>query len=135
MHSSHINRDTVAMIFRSMRGRFGTAFVDKFRSGKAVPHGQPDAGKDTGLLEAMDIWAHELRDLTQADIEHGMSHKFKWPPSADEFVTACIDSRMQRVKEFPPALPRPPRTEAEKAKAKEFIAKLESLINDKVTTK
>lgn len=81
--------EVVAMIFRSLRGRFGNAFVDKFRTGRYVPEDQPNAGKDLGLLEAMDVWAHELRELSQQDIEHGLRCRFKFPPSADEFITAA----------------------------------------------
>lgn len=85
----YVDPSVIANIFRSLRGRFGNAFVDKYRSGKSVPAGQPNAGKDTGLLEAMDVWGHELRELSAKDIEHGLSCKFKYPPSADEFVQAC----------------------------------------------
>ncbi|WP_162897049.1 hypothetical protein [Chromobacterium rhizoryzae] len=85
---SQIDPATIAMIFRSLRGRFGNAFVDKFRSGQAVASGQ-HAGKDSGLVEAMEVWAYELRQLTQADIQHGLTCRFKYPPSSDEFITAC----------------------------------------------
>ncbi len=84
-------RELVAAVFRSLRGRFGNAFIDKFRTGRTVPDGQPHAGKDTGLLEAMDVWAYELRHLSQADIRHGLASRFKYPPSADEFITACCN--------------------------------------------
>lgn len=83
--------ELVAAVFRSLRGRFGNAFVDKFRTGRLVPAGQPHAGKDTGLLEAMDVWAYELRHLGEADIRHGLASRFKYPPSADEFITACCN--------------------------------------------
>ena len=85
----YVDHAVVGNIFRSLRGRFGTAFMDKFRSGKAVPEGQPNAGRDTGLLEAIDVWVYELRQLSAKDVEHGLSCKFKYPPSADEFVQAC----------------------------------------------
>ena len=85
----YVDHTVVGNIFRSLRGRFGNAFVDKFRSGQIVPLGQHNAGKDTGLLEAMDVWVYELRQLSAKDIEHGLSCKFKYPPSADEFVQAC----------------------------------------------
>ena len=89
MHKSPISQATVANIFRVLRGRFGTAFVDKFRSGVRI-EGGPFAGKDAGLLETMDVWANELAGLSMADIEHGLSIKFKFPPSCDEFVQACV---------------------------------------------
>lgn len=86
-----LDREAVAMIFRSLRGRFGNAFVDKFRTGRKVPDGQLQAGMDVGLLEAMDVWASELRDLTEAEIRHALATKFKFPPSADEFITAACN--------------------------------------------
>jgi hypothetical protein len=85
----YVDHTVVGNIFRSLRGRFGNAFVDKFRSGQIVPNGQHGGGKDTGLLEAMDVWVYELRQLSAKDIEHGLACKFKYPPSADEFVQAC----------------------------------------------
>lgn len=97
----YVDPSVIANIFRSLRGRFGNAFVDKYRSGKSVPAGQPNAGKDTGLLEAMDVWGHELRELSAKDIEHGLSCKFKYPPSADEFVQACC------TREITPPMPDP----------------------------
>lgn len=85
----YVDHAVVGNIFRSLRGRFGNAFVEKFRSGKTVPEGQRNAGKDTGLLEAIDVWTHELRQLSAKDVEHGLTCRFKYPPSADEFVQAC----------------------------------------------
>ncbi|WP_374557724.1 hypothetical protein [Aquitalea pelogenes] len=85
----YVDHTVVGNIFRSLRGRFGNAFMDKFRSGKAVPEGQQNAGRDTGLLEAIDVWVYELRQLSDKDIQHGLSCRFKYPPSADEFVHAC----------------------------------------------
>ncbi|MGC0155011.1 hypothetical protein ACPRNU_21340 [Chromobacterium vaccinii] len=91
MQHSQVDRDVVNDIFRSLRGRFGNAFVDKFRSGERVPkdQGLPYEGMDIGLLEAIDVWVHELRNLSPADIRHGLESKFRYPPSADEFVLAC----------------------------------------------
>ncbi|OBU85851.1 hypothetical protein [Chromobacterium subtsugae] len=91
MQHSQVDRDVVNDIFRSLRGRFGNAFVDKFRSGERVPkdQGLPYEGMDIGLLEAIDVWVHELRNLSPADIRHGLESKFRYPPSADEFVQAC----------------------------------------------
>jgi len=101
-----MSRETIAMIFRSLRGRFGNAFVEKFRSGRKVPDGQPQAGMDVGLLEAMDVWAHELRGLTEAEIRHALDTKFKYPPSADEFVTAaCSRDYSAHPANTLPALP------------------------------
>jgi len=89
MPSSAVDRETIEGIFRALRGRFGNAFIEKFRTGQLVPDGLPFAGKDIGLLEAMDVWAHELRGLSAAEIQNGLKSRFKFPPSADEFVEAC----------------------------------------------
>ncbi|MBM2884075.1 hypothetical protein JFK97_06695 [Chromobacterium phragmitis] len=88
MHSA--DPQAIRFVFRSLRGRFGNAFVDKYRSGEDKVT-DPISGKlvDPGLLEAMDVWAYELRELSKADIQHGLKAKFKYPPSSDEFVQAC----------------------------------------------
>jgi len=117
MSNSPASLATVAMIFRSLRGRFGTAFVDRYRSGSVVPDGQPNAGKDTGLLEAMAVWAHELRGLSAAEIQRGVEAKFKFPPSCDEFVQACcrdVDYAALHNEQFK-ALPAPTLTREEAA--------------------
>lgn len=88
--ANSLDPQTIRFIFRTLRGRFGNGFVDKFRDGGDRVE-DPVSGKmvDPGLLEAMDVWAHELRDLSLADIEHALKSKFKYPPSADEFITAA----------------------------------------------
>lgn len=84
-----VDRKVVGEIFRVMRGRFGSPFLTKFQTGKLVPDGMPYAGYDVGLLEAMDVWVQELQDLSPYDIKHGLSARFKHPPSCDEFIAAC----------------------------------------------
>ncbi len=124
-----MSRDTIAMIFRSLRGRFGNAFVEKFRSGRKVPDGQPQAGMDVGLLEAMDVWAHELRGLTQAEIRHAMDTKFKYPPSADEFVTAaCNRDYSAHPANTLPALPPAQITELDRQAAAKHIGTIASTV-------
>lgn len=122
-----VNREVVENIFRSLRGRFGNAFVDKYRSGDRVPDGLPHAGKDVGLLETMDVWAHELRELTLADIEHGLKTKFKYPPSADEFVQACCQRDYASLPQNTlPALPPAAITELDRQAAKKHMATVTS---------
>jgi hypothetical protein len=91
MSNSPLSRAVVENIFRALRGRFGSEFVNRYRSGEIVPKGKPNEGKDTGLLEAMDVWAYELRDLSTADIQHGLNSKFRRAPSSDEFIQACVN--------------------------------------------
>lgn len=129
MQRSVIDQGTVAMIFRTLRGRFGSAFVEKFRSGTLVRDGLPNAGKDTGLLEAMDVWAHELRHLTLADVEHGLKTKFKYPPSADEFVTACCQRDYSaQAHNTVPALPPAAITELDRQAARKHMATVTSTV-------
>lgn len=129
MPKSPISQATVANIFRHLRGRFGSPFVDRYRSGKIVPDGQPNAGKDTGLLEAMDVWAHELAGLTVADIEHGLNSKFKFPPSCDEFVQACLQRDYSaQPHNTVPALPPARITELDRQAAQKHMAKVSSAV-------
>ncbi|OQS41145.1 hypothetical protein [Chromobacterium haemolyticum] len=88
MKRSHLDRATVREIFRVLRGSFGSVFLEKFRTGKLV-EGGPNDGHDVGVLEAMDVWAQKLRNLSPADVKHGLDTTFKHPPSCDEFLTAC----------------------------------------------
>jgi hypothetical protein len=91
--NSPIELTWVRWIFKQMRGRFGSSFVNKFKSDEIIPEPHEWAGWDKGLYEAMKVWAHELRGLTKADIEHGLNATFKGPPSSDEFKTACLTGR------------------------------------------
>ena len=128
MHKSPISQATVANIFRVLRGRFGTAFVDKFRSGVRVEDG-PFAGKDAGLLETMDVWANELAGLSMADIEHGLSIKFKFPPSCDEFVQACVQRDYSaQAHNTVPALPPAAITELDRQAARKHMATVTSTV-------
>lgn len=87
-----VDPQTIRFIFRTMRGRFGNAFVDKYRdNGERVQDHVSGKLVDPGLLEAMDVWAYELRNLSEAEIRHALETKFKYPPSADEFVTAACN--------------------------------------------
>lgn len=87
-----VDPQTIRFIFRTLRGRFGNAFVDKYRdNGERVQDHVSGKLVDPGLLEAMDVWAYELRNLSEAEIRHALETKFKYPPSADEFVTAACN--------------------------------------------
>lgn len=87
-----VDPQTIRFIFRTLRGRFGNSFVDKYRdNGERVQDHVSGKLVDPGLLEAMDVWAYELRNLSEAEIRHALETKFKYPPSADEFVTAACN--------------------------------------------
>lgn len=97
---SSADSQTIRFVFRTLRGRFGNGFVDKFRTDdEKVLDSVTGRMVDPGLLEAMDVWAYELRKLNNADIQHGLTCRFKYPPSADEFVMACC------TREFQPPAP------------------------------
>lgn len=94
-----VDRTTVTLIFRTLRGRFGSAFIDRYRSGDVAQSG-PDAGKDIGLLETMDVWAHELADLTPGEIQHALSHRFAKVPSCDDFILAARQRDVRPQEQF-----------------------------------
>lgn len=125
-----VDPQTIRFIFRTLRGRFGNAFVDKYRdNGERVQ--DPISGKlvDPGLLEAMDIWAYELRNLTEAEIRHALDTKFKFPPSADEFVTAaCSRDYSAHPANALPALPPAQITELDRQAAAKHIGTIASTV-------
>lgn len=121
---SAANPQTIRFVFRTLRGRFGNTFVDKYRDGGEKVH-DPVSGKevDPGLLEAMDVWAYELHQLSDKDIQHGLTCRFKYPPSADEFVQACCTREITPPKPDPDqkALPAPTLT---REQAEKHLSKL-----------
>lgn len=127
---SAIDPQTIRFVFRTLRGRFGSSFVDKYRDGgeKVL---DPVSGKmvDAGLLESMDVWAYEMRKLSQADIQHGLSAQFKYPPSCDEFIKACLqrDYSAQPHNTLP-ALPPARITELDRQAARQHMATVSSAV-------
>lgn len=78
-----------------LHGRFGNQFFDKFRVGKRNSNGD-----DVGIENAKQVWADELSGYSVNEIKLGLEHQFTFPPSCDEFKTACrpaIDGRAEWV--------------------------------------
>ena len=74
----------VSKLFMRLHGRFGNGFFDKFRVGQTDRD-----GNDIGVENAKQVWAEELAGLAGEEIARGLATKFKFPPSCDEFLTAC----------------------------------------------
>jgi hypothetical protein len=74
----------VERIFMRLHGRFGNAFFDKFRVGQLNADGE-----DIGILNAKQVWAEELANLSVERIKKGLAAKFEYAPSADDFIQAC----------------------------------------------
>jgi hypothetical protein len=82
-------------IFMRLHGRFGNPFLDKYRAGKLNA-----AGDDVGVENAKKVWAEELAGYSPDDIKRGLVKQFTFPPSCDEFKSACrppIDTRTEWV--------------------------------------
>jgi hypothetical protein len=82
-------------IFMRLHGRFGNQFLDKYRAGKLNA-----AGDDVGIENAKKVWAEELAGYSPDDIKRGLVKQFTYPPSCDEFKSACrppIDARAEWV--------------------------------------
>lgn len=80
-------------IFMRLHGRFGNQFFDKFRVGKLNSNGD-----DVGVENAKNVWADELSGYSVNEIKLGLEHQFTFPPSCDEFKTACrpaLDGRSE----------------------------------------
>lgn len=84
MSESSMPMEWIDRIFVRMHGRFGNQFFDKFRLGQL---GQ--SGEDLGIENAKSVWADELAGFTVDEIKRGLSARFSFPPSCDEFRLAC----------------------------------------------
>lgn len=71
-------------IFMRLHGRFGNQFFDKFRAGKLNSNRD-----DVGIENAKQVWADELTGYAAHEIKRGLEQHFSYPPSCDEFKTAC----------------------------------------------
>jgi hypothetical protein len=84
MNKKQLSLEVVEQIFKRLHGRFGNQFIDKFSIGEVDANGE-----DYGILNAKQVWAEELGHLSFGRLKVGMSAKFNYPPSCDEFVLAC----------------------------------------------
>ena len=87
-------------IFIRLHGRFGNNFLDKFKTG------QSDAnGNDLGILNAKNVWAEELADMSVERIKNALLHNYEYAPSCDQFKAQCKTSSLVPVDYK--ALPKP----------------------------
>lgn len=77
----------VDKIFAVLTGRFGRRFTEVYRDGDAVEVDGKAA--DRGIESAKRIWAVELTGLSGEEVARGLAHKYKFPPSCDDFLLAC----------------------------------------------
>lgn len=90
----------IERIFMRLHGRFGNAFLDKYRIGEM--NGQ---GKDIGVENAKVIWSEELAGINPERIKAGLSAKYDYPPSSDEFIARCvIKAEVQNFQRLPAPL-------------------------------
>lgn len=81
-------------IFMRLHGRFGNQFFDKYRTGQSIRTGRQDANgdevlEDAGVMNAKTVWAEELAGFSVDELKAGLSAKYAFPPSCDEFAKAC----------------------------------------------
>jgi hypothetical protein len=110
--------DVIDRIFLRLHGRFGSAFMNKYRTGSV----DPVTGQDEGILNAKEIWAEELAGLSMERLKAGLDAQYEHAPSCDAFKANCrIKAEIQDYK----ALPRTVDAEASRAsaeKVKQVIA-------------
>lgn len=74
----------IERIFSRLHGRFGNTFLAKWQIGMNGGNGE-----DIGIRNAKKVWAEELAGYTVDEIKRGLSSKFDYPPSCDEFSKKC----------------------------------------------
>ena len=83
-------------VFKVMHGFFGNLFLSKFANGQTN-----DAGEDTGVVSARQIWAHGLRDFDLSTVKTALARVMadhpEFPPSLPQFVALCKASQVRRV--------------------------------------
>jgi hypothetical protein len=74
----------IERIFEHFHGRFGNAFLTKWQIG-LTNH----AGLDIGVENAKKVWASELSGYSPDEVKRGLSARYAYPPSLDEFQNNC----------------------------------------------
>lgn len=86
----------VAKIFYRMQGRYGSMWVDKWRTGETGAN-----GVDAGVANAMEVWAEELSGF--ADKSECIKYSLdvaagnKFPPSCPEFLELCRECARRKI--------------------------------------
>lgn len=87
-YSNNLPIEWIERIFMRLHGRFGNAFLDKFRIGSLN-----DKGEDIGLENAKKVWSEELANVSVERIKAGLLSSFDYPPSCDDFKAKCRVTR------------------------------------------
>ena len=96
MMQKQLPPEWIERIFMRLHGRFGNAFLDKFRVGQLN-----NRGEDIGVLNAKQVWAEELGHLSAERLSKGLTSSFEYAPSCDDFKRACAPVPMcHRESEF-----------------------------------
>ena len=74
----------IERIFYRLHGRFGHAFLDKFKTGQKNQNGE-----DMGILNAKQVWAEELASISAERIKNALMHNYEYAPSCDQFKLQC----------------------------------------------
>jgi hypothetical protein len=120
-NSNDLPMPYVQRIFMRLHGRFGNAFFDKFRINQLDLDGM-----DMGIENAKQAWSEGLAGISLDQIKHGLKKQFDFPPSLDEFKTACMSA--PPATQFNVALPKPPIAEEKLEKNRKFLRMLANKI-------
>lgn len=113
----------IERIFMRLHGRFGNAFLDKYRIGELNTE-----GKDIGVENAKNVWAEELAGMTNERIKAALDSSYEYPPSCDDFKMNC---RIKPVISDYKALPKVTDREA----AAKQVEKLRVMVADMAKSK
>lgn len=116
--------DTIKAIFTVFKENYKVLFKRNYKSRE-------------NLMREMALWQMKLKSdlyrpktrelLKQVAVE--CCSRYEYPPNLAQFMKVRLEFRTHAAHEYAaPALPRPPRTEEEKAKVRERMANLRSAI-------
>lgn len=84
--------DPMSWLFGELYGKFGNAFLDKFRSGHVVADAQ-GVECDTGIENMKAVWAESIREhrMNFSEVRRGLRgcDRLRFPPSWPEFFALC----------------------------------------------
>jgi hypothetical protein len=83
MLKNKLPMEWVDRIFMRLHGRFGNAFLDRYKIGDVRD------GQDLGILNAKEVWSEDCGHLTAERIKKGLEAKYTYPPTCDEFIANC----------------------------------------------
>lgn len=128
MQQKPLPPEWIEKIFMRLHGRFGNAFLAKFRVGQI----DQTSGEDVGILNAKQVWAEELAHLTPERITKALQAKYESMngPSSDDFVKAATPTPACHRDNTLLALPKP---KMEPEKVRGHLQRLWAAIEGKKT--